>query len=827
MKKAKELKAENGKAELDSSRLHELAQIEEELRQKETTEGLELTTTILPTHLMFNNKDEKPLNETIKKPMTFEESKGMHQVEPSPHSGDIEESSFGLEINTTMVTTTKNSEISSPQLFTTIKTTTKLENSGDGEGSADDPFQTSTSISEDGIEKETIHETMHVQTPIIIKNITNEEQEEEKGGIKKEGKDSKEMAEQSFKMEENSDDKLKVEEKFSDSKEVKNEEMNSSFPELTESKVEGAHPINFMGLHTEKPSLISQMNFKFFSTTEEPEIMVGDKSLFEGSEDVELLEPGKALIHHMSNENGEEKKKEVVDDEEEPHIEQQQTSSKSPISFINVGNTNNNNQEENSDVGFILSKEEETDESKISTKGSIDEENINIKMSTISNKPFNNEEKMDGGIEEHDNNSTLNNFMVNSPMLFTTTEQIMNKELLDNLNMNDSSIGSTENLITSTIINSKNDEDKTEKIGNINEKEFAVQGKERNDDDFDSHLLHKFPNNDNLDITTPKRGDLPVIEETTMILVEPQDDGKPEKVEEKSFISSNETFEDHNNEENQITELQFKSSTLNPEQLEKAKQNAFHTSFSIRFPDIEWRPEFSDLSSGAAKKLIEQIMEDLRMVLSKVLGQSNTLLDVNISNLRKGSLLVEGEILTNEEIIEPQTLSSALEQAILEKGGELGRNLVDTDKLQIGGHLPNIEILSNDISSSSNGQQKREEEGNNSINTGLIIGGAVIVGVLIIVFAIFAIVVFGLNNRRNSQGSLKLSGRGIEGKGREEISMVENGNGAFGQRRFISTNDGSNSHNNREDGVNLTALRSTNGYSGSQFISPTNGTNRH
>ena len=48
--------------------------------------------------------------------------------------------------------------------------------------------------------------------------------------------------------------------------------------------------------------------------------------------------------------------------------------------------------------------------------------------------------------------------------------------------------------------------------------------------------------------------------------------------------------------------------------MEKAKQHAFHTTFSIRFADIEWRSEFSDLSSGAAKKLVEQIMDDLRMV---------------------------------------------------------------------------------------------------------------------------------------------------------------------------------------------------------------------
>lgn len=67
------------------------------------------------------------------------------------------------------------------------------------------------------------------------------------------------------------------------------------------------------------------------------------------------------------------------------------------------------------------------------------------------------------------------------------------------------------------------------------------------------------------------------------------------------------------------------------------------------------------------------------------------------------------------------------------------------------------------------------------------------VGVLIVVFAIFAIVVFGLNSRRNNCGSMKLSG----GR-REEICMVENGKGRgpFGAngRQLFST-AGTNSAN--------------------------------
>nr|CAD2191519.1 unnamed protein product [Meloidogyne enterolobii] len=812
MKKAKELKGESEKAEIE--RMRELALVEEELRQKETTEGIELTTTILPKI----NEDEKKSNDSQnKKPMTFEESKGMHQVEPSPNAGDAVDESVGFEIKnntfTTTISTQLNSEVSFPPLQTTPKASTTLAESGqDGESSADDPFQTSTATFEDETEHETIHETMHVQAPINQSNEEIKEKEEfsltDFATQSKEIK-NKEMTEPPF-IEANPEDKSKIEEKVDESKETKTQENPS---ESTESKVEGAHPISFM-----EPSSTSQNPLTTFqmTTTEEPTIMVGDKSVFEGGEDIGLPAPEKAQIHHMSSENGE-----MINNKEEKKEEERIEESSKPLS-INVGS----NKEEN--VGsFVLSKEE-MEELKITTKEPIEEEkeegeNVNGKMSTIPEKPSENEGKIIDGIEPEDTSGGV--VVDNSTStLFTPTERILiTQENIENETNNqsfDDSVKSTKTLMTT--ISTINDEEK---------------GEERNDDGESKTF------EENIDTSTPKRGDLPGGNgETTVIAVETEVEVTTEMGEKKPFVASNETSDDNDSnhiigEKVQTTELPLITSTLNPEQVEKAKQNAFHTSFSIRFPDIEWRSEFSDLSSGAAKKLIEQIMEDLKMVLSKALSPSNSLLDVNISNLRMGSVLVEGEILTTEEVTEPQTLSAALEQAILSKGGELGGNSVDTDKLQIGGHLPNagITLNNNGVSPSlSDGQQKRDEENNNATNTGLIIGAAVVVGVLIIVFAVFAIVVFGLNNRRSGRGSMKLSGRGGGGKKREEISMVENGNGAFGQRRFVSANDvvggGGDSHNSRQgDGVSLTALRSTNGGAGSQFTSPTNGygTNRH
>jgi hypothetical protein len=110
------------------------------------------------------------------------------------------------------------------------------------------------------------------------------------------------------------------------------------------------------------------------------------------------------------------------------------------------------------------------------------------------------------------------------------------------------------------------------------------------------------------------------------------------------------------------------SSTMSPEQLELALAKAFRTPFSVRFPDIEWRSEFEDIDSGVAKKLREQIEADLKSALSTALGPTNKLLDFQVTAMRKGSVILEGEMQTTEEVVEPQGTVSALEQVGKEDG---------------------------------------------------------------------------------------------------------------------------------------------------------------
>jgi hypothetical protein len=104
------------------------------------------------------------------------------------------------------------------------------------------------------------------------------------------------------------------------------------------------------------------------------------------------------------------------------------------------------------------------------------------------------------------------------------------------------------------------------------------------------------------------------------------------------------------------------TTSMSPEQLELAKANAHRTPFTIRLPDIEFRPEFEDIESGAAKKLREQLADELRAVLAAATGPMNPLIDFQINSLRPGSVIVEGEMLTKEEVADPQSVISSLEQ---------------------------------------------------------------------------------------------------------------------------------------------------------------------
>uniref|UniRef100_A0A183CFM2 SEA domain-containing protein n=1 Tax=Globodera pallida TaxID=36090 RepID=A0A183CFM2_GLOPA len=268
--------------------------------------------------------------------------------------------------------------------------------------------------------------------------------------------------------------------------------------------------------------------------------------------------------------------------------------------------------------------------------------------------------------------------------------------------------------------------------------------------------------------THTQKGDLH--EETTFVSAPPTISASEEH--ETTSIS---TAEEGAKEANEVTETpkgrptETKPST-DPESAEEVGKHvtdlarAFRTPFLLRLIKIEWRTEFDDLSSGPARKLQEQIRSDLHSALSAAVGPA--FLDYQIEALHKGSVIVEGQLMSKDEIADAQNVATALEQAIVSRGGELGGNAVDTEGISVAG-LPAHGPSGNTLATNQRQQQEEAQ----------------------ILFCLLLLIV---NNRRNN-GTLKL---------KEEICMVENGKGsvaAAAASRF--TTDGG--------GVNLTGLRTT------------------
>ncbi|KAI1711084.1 SEA domain-containing protein [Ditylenchus destructor] len=218
---------------------------------------------------------------------------------------------------------------------------------------------------------------------------------------------------------------------------------------------------------------------------------------------------------------------------------------------------------------------------------------------------------------------------------------------------------------------------------------------------------------------------------------------------------------------------------LDAAQHEKEIANAMKTPFSVRLSNIDFMPDFEDPKSGVFRKLRDQISGDLTKVLQKTLGAENYV-DFEITAMRKGSVIVEGQILSKEELSDIPTVASRLEEAITENGGNLGGNQVDVKAVRVDG------IQSKGTSNMSDSNAIAAAS-----NTGLIVGGSIAIGVLILVFAIFAVIVFGVNNRRSNKRTLKL---------KEEMAMAENGRSPY-----------RTSNANGNDGVNLMKLTSTSG----------------
>ena len=157
--------------------------------------------------------------------------------------------------------------------------------------------------------------------------------------------------------------------------------------------------------------------------------------------------------------------------------------------------------------------------------------------------------------------------------------------------------------------------------------------------------------------------------------------------------------------------------------------NAHRMPFSLRFPNIEFNDEFHNSQSGSFKKLNDQIGHDFRKVLTKVLGDN--FVDYEIVEMRPGSVIVDGRIVTKQEIMDPEGVVEQVEQVIDANGNTLGGNQVDTKSITVNGFVSkgNLEPVTDPAAT----------------KTGLVIFAAIGIGFLIIAAVIVAIIVFGVS----------------------------------------------------------------------------------
>lgn len=124
----------------------------------------------------------------------------------------------------------------------------------------------------------------------------------------------------------------------------------------------------------------------------------------------------------------------------------------------------------------------------------------------------------------------------------------------------------------------------------------------------------------------------------------------------------------------------FLKPTLIPE---TAVTDTVKTPFSLRFTNIDFTPEFNNLNSGAARKLHDQIYDDLSRVFENTLGDNYV--GFELVSFRKGSVIAEGRLLSREELGDPSMVAAKLEDTLQKEGGRLGGNILDLKQVSIDG----------------------------------------------------------------------------------------------------------------------------------------------
>ncbi|KAJ1347322.1 hypothetical protein KIN20_002354 [Parelaphostrongylus tenuis] len=184
---------------------------------------------------------------------------------------------------------------------------------------------------------------------------------------------------------------------------------------------------------------------------------------------------------------------------------------------------------------------------------------------------------------------------------------------------------------------------------------------------------------------------------------------------------------------------------------------------SMRITSVDFTKEFADKSSGQYRKLSEQIISYISSILKPILGDS--FVGYDIVSVTKGSVIIEGVILTRHDIHDAEELATKIETSISSNGFMIGPNEVDPRSIAVNG-IPSRLYIERVHSSSQS-----------STSSTLVIGSMIAVGVLIVL--IVAFVAIAMNNRRTN-GTMKLKD--------DTIPRIENGKAAYTNPQAISVN---------------------------------------
>ncbi|WKX89886.1 hypothetical protein Q1695_009043 [Nippostrongylus brasiliensis] len=186
--------------------------------------------------------------------------------------------------------------------------------------------------------------------------------------------------------------------------------------------------------------------------------------------------------------------------------------------------------------------------------------------------------------------------------------------------------------------------------------------------------------------------------------------------------------------------------------------------FTMRITSIEYEDDFGDKSSGKYKKLRDQLMPQVNSILKTILGDNFA--GFEITSLTKGSVVVNGLIITREDIQDAEDLATKIETTVSTNKSAFGQLEIDSKSITVNG-IPSRAYI--DRVQSSYPQSASP--------SALLIGSIIAVGVVVIL--IVAFIIIAINNRRTN-GTMKLKG--------DDLPRVEAGKGAYTNPQAISVN---------------------------------------